>query len=65
VLKLMEAAEKVVIDHPWAGETFWCATAKECAEKLREIRAAGFHMPAGVEEDVLGDAEAVDDAVNS
>lgn len=62
VLKLMETAEKVVIEHPWAGESFWCATAEECAEKLREIRAAGFNMPAGVEEDVLGDADAVDDA---
>lgn len=64
-LRLMDSAEWVNIDHPWAGKSFWCEDAEDCVAKLREIREAGFNMPAGVEDDVLEDADAVEAAEES
>jgi hypothetical protein len=45
---LLDDAETEKITLPHAGETFYCDTAGEAADKVAELEALGYYVPAGV-----------------
>ena len=45
VLDMHDTAERVSIDHPEAGQTYNDPTASACADRLEQLRAAGFVVP--------------------
>lgn len=49
VMDIVDAAERVEIDLPQAGEHFYGLTFEEAADKVAELAALGYHVPAGVE----------------
>jgi hypothetical protein len=44
------------LPEPYAGESYTVATAQECADLLRQIRAAGFNVPESVIEKLQQEA---------
>ena len=48
----LEAAPREQLPAPHAGQIYTLDTPGECADKLREIKAAGLHVPDGVIEDL-------------
>lgn len=51
----LKTAEREPIDHPLAGEHYNLATLQEFKAKLLELRAAGFHFPDYVLEEIETD----------
>ena len=50
-------AERAPIGLPHDGETWWAATAGECADKLEELRRIGYHVPQYAIDDLRHEAE--------
>ena len=53
----LDDCEKMEIGLPADGKTFRLATAEDTAAKIGELRAMGYVMPDGLEDDILEDAE--------
>lgn len=43
----LQDADKLPIDHPWAGQFFLEESAGACAQRLEALRAEGFVVPQG------------------
>lgn len=45
VMKMLDTAQRVDIDHPEAGQSYSDPTPQACANRLEELKAAGFQVP--------------------
>ncbi len=59
VMKMLENAEHVDIDHPEAGQSHNDSTPEDCADRLEALRAEGFVVPQYAIDDLRSDRDDV------
>lgn len=60
-LGFLATASRCDLTLPHAGETFDTASPGDCADKLEELAALGYHIPAGVIDDLRAEQRGPND----